>query len=211
MKFRKNRDDNSSYYKSVYNNSSNTDRKNLCEIELNDISALFDKTIIALRSGNYGSLKQLSDNIIHCASIFQNENTITIAVILYALSKIYSRLSQDSKNATKKIISKIEKARDTIRKGNDIEIQKALKKVIDEIDNVDKKMHVYARKVMEEAGIKKGSKIYEHGVSLSRVAYILGVSQWDLMSYIGNTNVHEFKTESINVVDRVKYAMRLFK
>src|SRR3989344_567762 len=182
----------------------------LCSVEINDVANLLDRTTNTLRRGNYGDLKQLSDGIIHCASIFQTEHSITVAVILYALSKVYSRLEQPSYITTKKIINLIENGKQAILSKNEEGTIKNLRQITNEITKVDKKMDLYIRKVIEEAEIKKGSRIYEHGISLSKAANMLGISQWDLMSYIGNTKIHEFAKEDVPAAKRLEYARSLF-
>jgi hypothetical protein len=58
--------------------------------------------------------------------------------------------------------------------------------------------------------ISKGSRLYEHGISIGRTAKLLGVSKWDLMQYAGKTGIHEV-VSGINVGERIKYAKSLFK
>ena len=47
----------------------------------------------ALRKKNYVEIKNLSDNIIHISSIHQNSDIISLAVIIYSLSKLIERES----------------------------------------------------------------------------------------------------------------------
>ena len=60
--------------------------------------------------------------------------------------------------------------------------------------------------------LKKASQISIHGLSGGRVAEMLGISQWELMSYIGQNK--EFTETPYNisksVLERVAYAKKIF-
>ncbi len=65
--------------------------------------------------------------------------------------------------------------------------------------------------VIESSQVKKGTKIYDHGISLERAASILGISQWELSSYIGNTIIDKYLEEGVPLVRRMKHARELFR
>jgi len=81
---------------------------------------------------------------------------------------------------------------------------------MDVISNFDSKLNLYIQKVIDEAEIKKGSKLYEHGISLAQTADLLGVSQWELMKYIGQTKIADKFVDEVNVKDRLAHTRRLF-
>ena len=96
--------------------------------------------------------------------------------------------------------NKIDKYRDTI------------KKIFEIISGIDSKLKMYVGEVINQAQIKKGSKIYEHGLSAQIAASILGISQWELMNYIGKTSVFESEstTRVSQVKNRIKFTRGLF-
>ena len=56
----------------------------------------------ALKEKNYIEIKNLSNQIIHTASIYQDPDSIAIAVVIYSLSKLIERESyKEEKNWTK--------------------------------------------------------------------------------------------------------------
>ena len=78
------------------------------------------------------------------------------------------------------------------------------------INGIDSKLRFYIEEVINQSEIKKAGSIYAHGISIGRAAEILGVSQWDLLRYIGKTTLSEVSGEIISVRDRLKFARGLF-
>ena len=56
-----------------------------------DILSILTSASKALKQSNITTLRQLSDQTLHNANIYQDPEAITIAVTMYALFKIYSR------------------------------------------------------------------------------------------------------------------------
>ena len=67
-------------------------------------------------------------------------------------------------------------------------------------------------KVINKAKINKGSRIYEHGISIGRTSDLMGISQWELMSYVGKTNIEDIgETQKVTSVrKRIAIAKQLF-
>ena len=79
------------------------------------------------------------------------------------------------------------------------------------IGMIDKKLTWYISAVLERAKIVKGSKLYEHGLSVGKAAALLGISQYELMSYIGKTKIIDiYAEEVVPVAKRLAYAKKLF-
>ena len=72
-------------------------------------------------------------------------------------------------------------------------------------------MKLYVQEVINQAQIKKGSKLCEHGLSCSKSAEILGISQWELMNYIGKTKLSEEEHDIVDLRTRIDYARGLFR
>jgi len=171
-----------------------------------DIISLLELTEQALNKKDEMALKELSNHTIHNASIFQDKNSITIAVVVYALFKVMNRMSL----VEPRIVTLINKAKQALQKSKTQQYEKLIKKLLNEISSIDKKMNLYIQKIINEAEIKKGSKLYEHGISLAQTANLIGVSQWEMMKYIGNTNIADKFDEDINVMTRINHTRRLF-
>ena len=158
-----------------------------------------------LKDRNLSALKELSNHTIHDASIFQDEDSITIAVLIYALSKIVERGNLN----VKPFIQEIEEARLALAKQNYRLYKRTMTEIFQLVSGIDKKLRLYVEEVINQAKIKKSSKIYYHGISLARAASMLGISQWELMNYIGKTSITEFSPG--NVKKRLEFTRKIFK
>ena len=177
------------------------------EIIKNDIINTLTNTIEIIKKGDNFKLKDLSNHTIHNASIFQDEDSVSIAVVIYSLSKILERGKPD----TTQVITLMQGGMDYLKKG-DVESYKAIiKGIFKFVSNIDSKLKLYIDEVVEQAEIKKGTKIYDHGVSLGQAASILGISQWELMNYVGKTRIVDTMYERPDVIDKIKFTRGLFE
>ena len=153
-------------------------------------------------------LKSLSDHTIHNSLVFQDEISVSMAVLIYALSKIIER-KQYALNY--KIILKL--LRTAMKHLYDYEEKKfanVTKTLFSEISKIDNKLKLYVQEVINQAQIKKGYNLCRHGLSCAKASEILGISQWELMNYIGKTKLNENIQDIINVRTRLKFARGLF-
>ena len=153
-------------------------------------------------------LRELSNHTIHNASIFQDEDSVSIAILIYSLSKIIER--REGKLNYKVWLRLISDARKDLEKNNVDGYRKVIRKLFDFISTIDTKLKLYIEEVINQAEIKKGSKLYEHGISMTRASEILGISQWELMFYVGKTKLTDVKG-GVGVKSRLNYARSLFK
>ncbi len=171
-----------------------------------DIIAVLRNAIKSLLKGDLVALREESDHIIHCSAIFQRQESIQTAVVIYALAKILER----GKTIDAKVIDAIEKAISFMMVDNLRGFNTEIKAIYDMIGAVDDQLSMYMQHVVTEAQIKKGSRIYEHGISLGQTAEIFGLSQWELMKYIGKTRVSEEAVDTVLIRDRIIFARTLF-
>lgn len=183
------------------------------EIIKKDILAVLLDTIGILKvkeEKDLSEIKELSNHVIHNASIFQDEDSVSIAILIYSLSKIIER-KQGELNYSN-ILQLLKTAYDFLNKDNIDNYRKTIKKLFNFISTMDTKLKLYIEEVINQAQIKKGGKLYEHGISLARAAEILGISQWELMFYTGKTKIIDvYEVELINLKNRLSYARSLFK
>ena len=179
-------------------------------------SEVLGQTKEALLKKDSIGLRNLSDQTIHSACSYQNPGSITSAVVIYALSKIIERGDY----------SKIEKWDSFVKKFNallDLAIQALEKNLLDSYEEKMEKarkmleshsinLRPYIQEIIKKAAINKGSKLYEHGLSLERTAQLLGVSQWELSDYVGQKSIsREQETKTIDTKERVRIAMEFFE
>ncbi len=153
-------------------------------------------------------LRELSNHVIHDASIFQDEDSVSIAILIYSLSKVIER--REGKLNYKVLLGLIRDAKNDLEQNRIDGYRKVIKKLFRFISTIDTKLKLYIEQVINQAEIKKGSKLYAHGISLGRAAEILGISQWELMFYIGKTKLPDIKG-GVSVRQRLSYARGLFK
>jgi len=175
-----------------------------------DILAVLHEAISLIETEEYPAqgLVKISNRIIHNASLYQDEDSTLIAVLVYALSKTIQKLCEQEKQF-RQFSEPLKKMHHYLSKNNIKLIRKEISKTISQIRKTDKKLKNYVEEVLNRAKIKKGSKLHEHGISIARTANILGISQWELQEYIGIKP--EFAPKTMPVLKRLAIARELFK
>ncbi len=172
-----------------------------------DILIVLDKLIYKLEHKDLRDVNEITNEIIHCASIFQDEDSVSIAVVGYALFKMLER----ENNIDPQFIHYLKEARSVLGKNKIKQFHFLIKKLTATIAKKDKELNIYIRHVLNEAQIKKGSKIYEQGISLAQTAKLLNISQWELMKYIGKTTQSDISPEKIEIQQRIIFTRQLFQ
>ncbi len=172
-----------------------------------DIIAVLENSINAIKNADIVALRDESDHIVHGSAIYQHQESIQTAIVIYALSKILER----GKTIDARILSAMKKAIEFMRVDNYRGFNTEIKNMLDMISTVDNQLSRYMQHIITEAQIKKGSKVYEHGISLGKTAEMFGISQWELMKYIGKTRMSEYSAETIPIERRLQFARGLFK
>lgn len=175
--------------------------------ERDDLIRVLKDTISALQDTDASRVKEISNHITHCASIFQTAETIKTAVIIYSLSKILER----GHGIEKVLVDLLEQGKEAVEEGRMEDYRKRLDELFKKASEVDQQLNLYAEQVINDAQVKKGSKIYQHGVSLRQTASMLGISLWDLMNYVGKTKLQERIAETLTVKKRLGHARTLFQ
>ena len=169
------------------------------EVVRQDIMDVLKQGVEAIHQGDSFKVKELSNNVIHDASIFQDEDSIGIAVLMYALSKVMERGRLDSGEIST-LLQRASKALDV----QDIDgFRTALRLAIRKVAEADSRLKIFVNSVIEQAQIKKACKICQHGVSVARTANVLGISRWELMQYLGKTMFQEGYPETVSAMDRL--------
>ena len=174
-----------------------------------DILNVLEKVIDALKMEDYAILTELSNHTIHDASIFQEDDPLTLAVLVYSLSKVINRC-REREQASPVIAPTLQKAYDALKEDDDNAYREIIKGVLREIGQYDAQLRIYIQEVIEQAKIKKASKMHEHGISIARTAELLGISQWELQAYVGNL-VAEVPHDGLKITERLRRARELFK
>lgn len=185
------------------------EKRHLIEVLKDAKKAILKKDVTTLRD--------LSNMTIHSASVEQTDIYISIAIFLYSLSKIYERSDYQFYKTwnlfNKDCLIFIDKGISYLEKDNLNGFKEEIKIFFKIISKLDPKFKKSVEYVIYKARISKASRLHEHGISLGRTAEILGVSQFDLQEYVGQTGIADARECSIckNVIKRLDIARGLFK
>jgi len=161
-------------------------------------------------------LKRISDQTIHNSSLYQDRNSVSVAVLSYSLSKLYEReryhLFKGWSGFEKMLKTAFDSMIDDLEKHNYPLFEEHREGLFKSIAKLDNRLRKHVQFVIHRARISKSSRLYEHGLSLGRTATLMGISQFELMDYIGSTWIADVKEGiSTNAVERLKIARRVFK
>jgi hypothetical protein len=160
-------------------------------------------------------LKEISNQTIHSTAIYQDESNSLVAVVLYGLSKIIERgrkyYKENYKRYKKQYLEILDDAIRHLEKGEETKFKKHISKMLSSsIISNDLKKHI--QDLFRKAKINKAGKVYEHGISMEKTAKLLGVSQWELAEYTGQSSIGDVKhEETMNVRKRIKLAEEIFR
>jgi len=170
----------------------------------------------ALERKDYIEIGSLSNQVIHHSSIHQDPDIISIAVIIYALSKLIERdefkneknwskfYENYCKNIKNMIVALKKKDVDNFR--SEVNSNRKL------IKTLSGSLKFYINDVFRKAKINKASRIYEHGISMEQTAKILGITLWELAEYAGRTRIGDVNLGvTMPIRERVKLAEEIFK
>jgi hypothetical protein len=175
-----------------------------------DILDVLRKTLSALEKPEPDTslIREISNHTVHNASIYQDEHSISIAILVYSLSKIIERVNNHMDYS--KIKNLISISIEYLEDDNVESYHKFINQIFSIVSKTDAGFKMYIQEVIRQARIKKSSKIYDHGVSASKTAEILGVSLWDFYEYLGATSVSDTDTDIVSVRQKLEFTRRLF-
>jgi viroplasmin and RNaseH domain-containing protein len=161
-------------------------------------------------------LKDLSNQTIHSASIFQDSETITMAVLIYSLSKFVERKEYYEKKEFKKFLDKtlenLNQAITSLKNNNMNLFSLSLKKALENVKLLQKDFKSQIDYVFNRARINKASRIYEHGISIEKTANLLGISMFELSDYAGKTGISNVDLSITKPEkERIKHLSSFFK
>lgn len=173
------------------------------------------KVLNSLKNKNYIDIKYLSDHIIHESSTHQDADVISVAVIIYSLSKLIERKSYKTEPGWNEFYKNyVSSIRNLIKflDNNDIDnFRREISSIRKLINRLSGKLKIYIQQVFRKARINKASRIYEHGISMETTAKILGISMWELAEYAGKTRVGDVNLGiTMTIEDRIKLAKEIF-
>jgi len=170
---------------------------------------------VAIKQKDVLKLKALSDQTTHMISIYKDTDSLSIAVIIYAIGKIIE------KEATQKVggctqfcnhsLVFLDKAAEALKKNNNALFRESLESIVASIKNLSPKLKLYITDIFTKAKINKASKIHEHGISLEQTAKLFGITSWDIASYSAQNPARDQSIpKTVDPLTRIKIAEEIF-
>ena len=183
--------------------------------ETENILRILRETLHLIKEDNVYELKTLSNQTVHSATISQDADNIIVAVLVYSLGKIlersYYRKMEGWKNFYDTVVKNLELSIKALEKQDMESTRVYLGKIRHSLNEISGDLGQYIKDIFRKAEINKAFKLYEHGLSSEQTAELLGVSLWDLASYIGQSSIGDAKVAiSMPVAKRVQIAEEIF-
>ncbi|MBI4116267.1 hypothetical protein HY449_00820 [Candidatus Pacearchaeota archaeon] len=182
--------------------------------EKEHVIKILEETKDALLNNDVFKLKELSNQTVHAASTEQDTDSITLAIIIYSLSKVIERKYKYEKSCTgfcRYSMKAIERAIDSLKKGQEEKFRRNLQEIIDSINKFSGDFKANVEDVFRKARINKASKIYEHGISMEQTAKLLGITMYELAGYVGQQGAQNPLAKTISAKERIKIAVDFFR
>ncbi len=169
----------------------------------------------SLKENNSSRLFELSNQKIHSAVCVQDIESITLTIVVYALGKIIERKNQlKIKNwefFIKRVDSILSLTIDALKKSNQEAYRGNILKIKSTLESISPSLKQYTREIIRNACINKASHIYKHGISLEQTAKLLGITQWELAEYTGQTKIADVNyNRTFDEKSRIKMALNFF-
>ncbi|MEM2873986.1 MAG: hypothetical protein QW063_00800 [Candidatus Nanoarchaeia archaeon] len=181
-----------------------------------DVLDALNEAIVAIKEKKHAELHAISDHVLHVMAIYQEPDIVDFSVAIYALDKILQtekyRAHPKMKAFRKITLNLLKDAKAQLEKEAYNAYSARIKELLGVIQKFTKEIKFYIEDVLHFARIKKGTKLYEHGLSLGKAAEVAGVTKWELMPAIGETVIHEqLPVSPEQNLKRVCALRRLFK
>jgi len=145
--------------------------------DVENLLSILEQTKKAIQKEDTATIKNLSDRTNNTVARTHDPDNITLAVIIYAMSKIIERRQYRNYPGWNRFYKNVnvyfDKLIFCLKQKNEECFSNTLKLIRAEIDNLSGKLRRYIQDVFRKAEINKASKIYEHGISLEKTAKLL--------------------------------------
>jgi aconitase A len=180
-----------------------------------NVLRILEETKTALEKNDVVALKSLSNQTVHTASVKQDSINITLAVIVYSLSKILERVDYkkypDWSNFYKALVFAIDGSIIAAKAKDEYKLKKNLEMIRKSINKLSGNFKKYIEEVFRRASISKASRIYEHGISMEKTAKLLGITMYELADYTGRTGIPNMpEGRTVDVKERIKLLESFF-
>ena len=181
-----------------------------------DVLDALSETIESLENRQYADLHMISDHLLHAITIHQEKTLVDLSIAIYAVNKILEKEKYANhpkvKDFVKKMLHLFKDMKKSVQKNDYLSFEKLLAEALASLQTFGRSIKFYVDDLLHFAKIKKGTKLYEHGISLGKAAELVGVAKWDLMPAIGETASHEQLAAPKDVnKKRIAFTEKIFK
>lgn len=181
-------------------------------MEVSHLINVLEETKKALLNNDSFRLNELSNTTIHSASTEQDAGSLTIAILVYSLSKVVERKDHLRIKNWFKFVTRFNSFIDLAIKAFK---ENKIDQGVNHIESARKSLTLislnlkqYIKEVIRKACINKASKLYDHGISMGQTASLLGVTTWELAEYTGQTAISDTSHNyTLNVRERARMAL----
>lgn len=186
------------------------------ENEVEHTISVLEEAKTALKTNNPLKLLELSNQKIHSASCVQDIESITLTIIIYSLGKLIERKNnlnfKSWEKFIKKITSFINLAILALKQNNSKAYTNYIKRIKTSIESISPSLKHNTKEIIRNACINKASHIYKHGISMEQTAKLLGITQWELAEYTGQTRIADINyNKTLSEKKRVQMIMEFFE
>ncbi len=184
--------------------------------EVDNVLRILEETKQAIQENDPYKIKRLSGQTIHTATTSQDADNIIVAVLVYAIAKMIER--ENYKKMTgwnefyKNLLINLDYVIKSLQQNKIQGFRIGFGKIRNSINKISGDLRNYMQDVFRKAEINKAFRLYEQGLSAEQTAELLGISLWDLATYIGQSSISEAKeTRGLSVKQRIKITEDFFK
>jgi hypothetical protein len=183
--------------------------------ERENVLRILEETEKAIKENDAVKIKQLSNQTTNTASLTQDPDNITVAVIIYSIGKILERGNYRSlkgwNNFYRIVTTSLDRAIEDVRKNDERGFRSDFEMIRKAINKLSGKLKKYIQEVFRNAKINKASRLYEHGLSMAQTAKLLGITMYELADYAGKTGISDVPIgRTMDTKTRIKLAMDMF-
>jgi len=186
------------------------------EVELKNILDILKNAKKALKTEDILLMKEMSNHTVHSASLYKDPDSVTIAVTIYALSKIIERKKYEQYKEWPSFFARISKDIDDalthLGKRQFKEFREDMHDIRKAAHQLSGHLKLYIQDVFRRASINKASRLYEHGISMAETAELLDITTWELAEYVGMTGISDVDLSvTLPIKERINFAKKLFE
>lgn len=179
------------------------------------VTEALKEMLTALMSGELSQLKKISDRCISEFALGSEQDMLDIAIIAYVLAKVLEKPRYWDRKIKKEFVEKVQKslhsAVASLDENRASDMRQHLKSISEDLKAFDTDDRRYVSSLFHKARLRFASYLYAQGFSLSNAIALTGTNKSDVLSYSGQTLMHDRAGKTKPIIERLKNVRKLFK